>query len=90
MRDEQFDIPVTVETARIGRSLTVTRTAQAADFLVNKWPEPRGPKYRKALQAVMDALEQRKRVDTARRAFTAAAKESDIFIPEGRTCRRGK
>lgn len=84
MRDEQFDVPVTVETAQIGRTFTVTRTAQAADFLLNKWPEQRGPKYRKALQATMDALEQRKAVDTARRAFTAAAKESDIFIREER------
>lgn len=84
MRDEQFDIPVTVETAQNGQSFTVTRTVQAADFLVNRWPQHRGPKYRKALKAMMDAIEQRKPVDTARRAFTAAAKESDIFIREGR------
>lgn len=84
MRDEQFDIPVTVETAQIGRTFTITRTAQAADFLVNRWPEHRGPQYRKALQAMMDAMEQRKKVDTARRAFTAAAKEADIFIREER------
>jgi hypothetical protein len=85
MRDEQFDVPVTIESGRIGRSFYVTRTVQAASLLVDKWPdEMRGPKYRAALKAMMDAMEQRRAVGSARRAFTAAAKEANLFVREGR------
>lgn len=85
MRDENFDVPVTIETDQIGRYLTVTRAAQAASLLVDRWPAERGPKYRTALRALTDALEQRKAVTAARKAFTAAAKEADIFVREGRS-----
>ncbi|RWP70862.1 MAG: DUF982 domain-containing protein [Mesorhizobium sp.] len=85
MRDEQFDIPVTIESEGIGRPLSVTRTVQAASLLVDKWPdEKRGPKYRAALKALIDAMEQRRAVGSARRAFAAAAKEADVFVREGR------
>ncbi|TIP70659.1 MAG: DUF982 domain-containing protein [Mesorhizobium sp.] len=85
MRDEQFDVPVTIESERIGRPLSVTRTVQAASLLVDNWPdEKRGPKYRAALKAMMDAMEQRRAVGSARRAFTAAAKEAHVFVREGR------
>ncbi|MER9567261.1 MULTISPECIES: DUF982 domain-containing protein [unclassified Mesorhizobium] len=85
MRDEQFDVPVTIETGRNGRILTVTRAVEAASLLVEKWPdEKRGPKYRSALQAMMDAMEQRRAVGSARRAFTAAAKEASLFVREVR------
>ena len=71
MRDEQFDVPVTIESE--GSGLTVTGTVQAASLLVDGWPdEDRGPKYRSALKAMMDAMEQRRTVGTARRAFTEA------------------
>jgi hypothetical protein len=33
---------------------------------------------------MMDAMEQRRAVGTARRAFTAAAREAHVFIGEGR------
>ena len=77
--------PVTVETAQTGRYLTVTRTAQAASLLLNKWPyEKRGsPKYRSAIKAVMDVMEQRKTVSVARKAFTVAPKDADLFVREG-------
>ncbi|ODT13496.1 MAG: hypothetical protein ABS35_37700 [Kaistia sp. SCN 65-12] len=84
MRDETFDVPVTIETDQVGRYLTVTRAAQAASLMVDKWPAERGPRYRSALKALMDTMEQRKAVATARKAFTAAAKEADIFVREGR------
>jgi hypothetical protein len=32
VRDEDFDLPVTIATEQTGQFLTVTRTAQAADF----------------------------------------------------------
>jgi hypothetical protein len=81
MRDEQFDIPVTIETEHTGRYLTVTRTAQAASFLIERWPvQKRGPKYRSALKVMMDAMEQRKTASVARNAFVGAAKEAGVFI----------
>jgi len=84
MRDENFDVAVTIETDQIGRYLTVTRVGQAADFLLHRWPTTKGPMHRAAMQALMDAMEQRKAVMAARKAFTAAAKEADIFVREGR------
>ena len=81
MRDEKFDVPVTIES----HGLAVTGTVQAASLLVDGWPdEERGPKYRSALKAMMDAMEQRRAVGTARRAFTAAAREANVFVREGR------
>jgi hypothetical protein len=81
MRDEQFDVPVVIES----HGLTVTGTVQAASLLVDGWPnEERGPKYRSALKAMMDAMEQRRAVGTARRAFTAAAREAHLVVREGR------
>jgi hypothetical protein len=88
MRDEQFDISVTIEGEQAGLPLTVTGTVQAASLLVDNWPdESRGPKYRSALKAQMDAMEQRRAVGTARRAFTAAAREASVFLREGRPSR---
>lgn len=84
MRDDPFDVPVTVETAQNGRFLTVTRTAQAADLLLHKWPGKRGPRHRAALQALLDVAEQRKAVASARKAFSAAAREAHVFVREGR------
>ncbi|WP_180375652.1 DUF982 domain-containing protein [Mesorhizobium sp. 8] len=80
MRDVPFDKPLTVETAHVGRYLTITGTEQAADFLLHEWPGKRGSKHRAALQAALDVLEQRKAVGEARQAFLAAAKESDVFV----------
>ncbi|UVK40544.1 DUF982 domain-containing protein [Mesorhizobium sp. AR10] len=88
MRDEQFDVSVTIESEPIGSLLTVTGTVQAASLLLDKWPdESRGPKYRSALKAQMDAMEQRRAVGTARRAFTAAAREASVFVSEGQPSR---
>lgn len=84
MRDEDFDVPVTIETSQTGRYMTVTRTAQAASLLLGKWPTTSGPKYRAALRAIKQVLEQEKTVSVGRKAFTAAAKEADVFVREGR------
>lgn len=82
MRDEYFDVPVTIETSQPGKHQVISRTRQAAEWLVGKWPEKRGPKYRKAVEAVMAVMEQRKAVAVARKAFSDAAKEADIFVAE--------
>jgi hypothetical protein len=84
MRNEHFDIPVTVESGRRGRRV-VTDTVQAAGLLLDRWPESeRGPKYRAALRACMDVMEQRRAVASARKAFVAAAKAAHVFVREGR------
>ncbi|RWN98688.1 DUF982 domain-containing protein [Mesorhizobium sp.] len=81
MRDEQFDVSVTIETERTWRYFTVTRTAQAASFLVERWPmQKRGPKYRSALKAMMDVMEQRKTVSVGPKPFVSAAKEAGVFV----------
>jgi hypothetical protein len=63
----------------------MTRIGQAADFLLHKWPEQRGPKHREALQAIMDVLKQQKASGVTREAFIAAAKEDGVFVWEDRT-----
>jgi hypothetical protein len=80
MRDVPFEKPLTVETAHVGRYLTITGTEQAADFLLHEWPGKRGSKHRAALRAALDVLEQRKAAGEARRAFLVAAKEADVFV----------
>lgn len=78
MRENNFDLPVTISTERTGRLLTVTRTVQAAEFLLN-----RGPEYRSVLKAMIDVMEQRKAVSVARKAFAAAARKANVLIREG-------
>jgi hypothetical protein len=84
MRDESFDIPISVKTGRPGRQKTLASAAQAAQFLVDRWPESqRGPKYRNALKACMDVLEGRKRIAAARKAFMQAATEAELVVKDG-------
>ena len=82
MRNESFDVTVTLD---MDQERTVTDTVQAAEILVEGWPrDRRGPKYRAALRACMDVLEQRRTVAGARKAFIAAAKEAHLFVRTGR------
>jgi hypothetical protein len=87
MRNENFDIPITVETPEIdaaARERVVTDTIQAAEILLRRWPDDgRGQKYRAALRACMDAMEQRRAVASARKAFVEAAKDAHIFVRAG-------
>ena len=39
MRNETFDIPVTVETDLSGHEHVVTDTIQAAEILLRRWPD---------------------------------------------------
>jgi hypothetical protein len=81
MRNESFDVAVTLD---IDHERTVTNTVQAAGVLLEGWPrDRRGPKYRAALRACMDVLEQRRTVAGARKAFIAAAKEAHVFVRAG-------
>ena len=85
MRDEPFEIPLSVAVSRRGRTSTLGSAAQAAHFLVDRWPPAeRGPKYRRALKACMDVLEGRRRVGAARRAFLQAAGEAGLSVHDER------
>ena len=87
MRNENFDIPITVETSEpdtATRERVVTDTIQAAEILLRRWPDDgRGQKYKVALLACMDAMDQRRAVSGAKRAFAAAAKDAHIFVRAG-------
>ena len=84
MRNEHFDVTVTVGGERQGEPQVVADTVQAAALLLEHWPaERRGPKYRAALRACMDVMEQRKGVASARKAFIAAAREARLFVRQG-------
>ena len=81
MRDEPFEIPLSVAGSRRGPPSTLASAAQAAQFLVDHWPQAgRGPKYRTALKACMDVLEGRRRIDAARKAFLQAAGEAGLSV----------
>jgi hypothetical protein len=84
MRNELFDVTVTVGSERQGEARVVADTVQAAELLLENWPEDhRGPKYRAALRACMDVMEQRKTVASARKAFIAAAREARLLVRKG-------
>lgn len=85
MRNEHFDVVVTVGSERLGKPRTVSDTVQAAAVLLESWPEDRrGPKYRAALRACMDVMEQRRGVASARKAFIAAAREAHLLVRESK------
>jgi hypothetical protein len=84
MRNERFDVSVTVETGNIGRLQVVTDTAQAAVLLTQNWPSTvRGPKYQKALEVISNSMICRKKAGAARKAFVEAAIEANVFVREG-------
>jgi hypothetical protein len=83
MRDQPFETPLAVAGGWRGRSDTLASAAQAAQFLVDHWPNAgRGLKYRNALKACMDVLEGRKRIEAARKAFLQAAGEAGLSVHE--------
>jgi hypothetical protein len=81
MRDEPFEMPLTVTARGRGPSSRLASAAQAAHYMVDQWPETgRGPRYRNALKACVDVLEGRKRIGAARRAFLRAAGEAGLSV----------
>jgi uncharacterized protein DUF982 len=73
-----FSPPVRVKTSTIGRFYEVNNVRTAAEQLL-LW-ERRGPKWRKAVQTCMDAMEGKKSPEAARKAFEAAARESGMLV----------
>ena len=59
MRNEDFDITVTVTTDGAAGQHVVSDTVHAAEILLRRWPDDmRGQKYRAALKACMDVMEE--------------------------------
>ena len=84
MRNEDFDITVTVTTDGAAGQHVVSDTVHAAEILLRRWPDDmRGQKYRAALKACMDVMEGRKQVASARRAFINAARQAHILVRTG-------
>jgi hypothetical protein len=82
MKNERFEIPITVRSGAAGTNLALNSAREASDFLLNTWPGKRTPKHRAALQACHDAIGGEKAVMHARRAFIAAAREADVFVSD--------
>ena len=73
-----FSPPVAVRSeSKAGLTLNVSNVSRAAETLLT-W-QKRGPKWRKAVQTCVDAMEGKKTPDHARKAFEAAAKESGML-----------
>jgi len=81
MEDKRFDQPVELMTADAGGPPDVIGTAaQAASYLLKRWPAKPGPLHRKARQALVDLFEGTASPTQAREAFEAAADEAEIRI----------
>jgi hypothetical protein len=74
----QFRPPINVRTAKIGATVSVDNVHHAADELL-KW-QRRGPRWKRAIEACMNALKSQIDGAVARRAFEAAAEESGMLL----------
>jgi hypothetical protein len=78
MAEEWFAPPVSVrDVKRVGLTLNINNVTRAAEVLLS-W-QKRGPKWRAAVEACIDAHEGRKTAAEVRKAFEAAAKESGML-----------
>jgi hypothetical protein len=75
---------IKVATSIIGQFQLITSVEQAGNFLAHDWPPRRSPKHLKARIACLDALENSISVKRARHTFIEAAKESGIYLTEGK------
>ena len=82
MFDAFFDVPLIVETTMPGEFRRLASVSQAAVFMMERWPEERGPRYRAALRACTGRLTSKDDVENARRAFLAAAKEAGLMVKD--------
>jgi hypothetical protein len=78
MNDPFFAVPITVETGTVGEFRTLSSVSEAATFMMERWPEPHGPRYIAALQACTGLLTTAEDVENARRAFLTAAKDAGL------------
>lgn len=80
MHDPFFAVPIIVETEIVGEFRTMSSVSEAAIFMMERWPESHGPRYRAALQACTGPLSTAEDVENARRAFLTAAKEAGLNV----------
>lgn len=79
MNDKRFPIPVMITIGAAGQR-AVTSVWEAIECLRSYWPSTKGPSYRRALQACLDALDGWKPAHKARHAFIRAAREAGVFL----------
>jgi len=81
MARQRWSNPITIETDKTGRYVTVNSTERAAEYMLQEWPgEEGGNAFTAAKQALIDAQEGRLTPAEARAAFLAAAEEARIFF----------
>lgn len=81
MDDHPFEKPVHVRLGGGGRVQVVHTAKEAAECLVKyRWPKATGVKHRRARKACLDVLSGLMKATAARKAFEAAAIESDILV----------
>ena len=79
MNDKRFPIPVMITLGAAGQR-AVSSVWEAIECLRSYWPAKKGPSYRRALQACLDALDGWKPAHKARHAFISAAREAGVFL----------
>jgi hypothetical protein len=80
MDDVRFDRTVHVAIGGPGNIRGINSTREAAECLLYRWPGLGGPKHLAARKACLNALGGMGTAAMARKAFEAAAKESDILL----------
>ncbi|MDH4985211.1 DUF982 domain-containing protein [Aminobacter anthyllidis] len=75
-----FARPVLVELGRPGNYRRIMSVGDAAACLATSWPLNRGPRHRHAVQTCLRVLEGHHSSEDARRAFVAAAMESEVLV----------
>lgn len=74
-------MPVKILTGRYNSVVRPVRTtAEAAKYLLNRWPIDNSHKHLAARQACFDVLQGLKAAHVARKAFAEAADEVDILV----------
>jgi hypothetical protein len=79
MNDKRFPIPVMITLGETGQR-AISSVWEAIECLRSYWPTKKGPCYRRALQACMDALDGWQPAHKARHAFISAAREAGVFL----------
>ncbi|MGO4354976.1 DUF982 domain-containing protein [Rhizobium sp. RAF36] len=75
--------PIAIEMPRPHGMQVVRTTQEAADCLIDKWPEPDfGPERDEALRLCLEVYENGEEPEKARDAFLRAAHAADLFVHE--------
>ncbi|WP_275790598.1 DUF982 domain-containing protein [Pararhizobium gei] len=74
--------PETVQLELNGRYdvLSISSSREAADLLLNQWPQKRGPCYKLAVMTCLESFRGRQPAELARLDLIAAAIEAHIYV----------